>query len=119
MESVKAWKDLNTLKTSPKEPVRREYAIYSFDPEEVHDFFIWGGWNEGYEDRFLINSDRFKNREDAIESLEYFNGLDEIQIIAYIDQNGKITPLIGREATDPETKWIPYDELVSTNSWFY
>ena len=59
MESVKAWKDSNTLKTSSKEPVRREYAIYSFDPEEVHDFFIWGGWNEGYEDRFLINSDRF------------------------------------------------------------
>ena len=44
MESVKAWKDSNTLKTSSKEPVRREYAIYSFDPEEVHDFFIWGAF---------------------------------------------------------------------------
>ena len=119
MESVKAWKDSNTLKTSPKEPVRREYAIYSFDPEEVHDFFIWGGWNEGYEGRFLINSDRFKNLEDAKETLSYFNGLDEIQIIARIDQNGKITPLIGREATDTETKWMPYEELVSTNQWFY
>ena len=57
--------------------------------------------------------------EDAKKTLSYFNGLDEIQIIARIDQNGKVTPLIGREATDTETKWMPYEELVSTNQWFY
>ena len=79
MECVKAWKDSNTLEKSSGEPSMKEYAIFSFNPEEVYDFLSWGGWNKGYESRYFIASDRFKNLEDAKDSLGYFNGLNEIQ----------------------------------------
>ena len=55
-ENKKAWKNSNTLRNSLRESSEREYALFSFDPEEVHDFFVWSGWNGGYAERFLIDS---------------------------------------------------------------
>lgn len=118
MESVKAWKDSNTLEKSSGEPSMKEYAIFSFNPEEVYDFLSWGGWNKGYESRYFIASDRFKNLEDAMDSLGYFNGLNEIQVIASIDGKGHVTPLVGRETFDPAADWTPYEKFASTNTWF-
>ena len=117
-ENKKAWKDSNTLRNSLRESLEKEYAIFSFDPEEVHDFFVWSGWDGGYAERFLIDSDKFESLEDAIDSLSHYNSLHEIQVIASIDDEGNITPLVARDTSTP-SDWEDYEDFSSSNEWFW
>ena len=117
-ENKKAWKDSNTLRNSLRESLEKEYAIFSFDPEEVHDFFVWSGWDGGYAERFLIDSDKFESLEDAIDSLSHYNDLHEIQVIASIDDEGNITPLVARD-TSNSSSCEDYEDFSSSNEWFW
>ena len=116
-ENKKAWKNSNTLRNSLRESSEKEYAIFSFDPEEVHDFFVWSGWDGGYAERFLIDSGKFENLKDAIKSLSHYNGLHEIQVIASTDDEGNITPLVARD-TSTSSSWEDYEDFSSSNEWF-
>ena len=117
-ENKKAWKNSNTLRNSLRESSEKEYAIFSFDPEEVHDFFVWSGWDGGYAERFLIDSGKFESLEDAIDSLSHYNGLHEIQVIASMDDEGNITPLVARD-TSTSSNWEDYEDFSSSNEWFW
>ena len=117
-ENKKAWKNSNTLRNSLRESSEKEYAIFSFDPEEVHDFFVWSGWNGGYAERFLIDSNRFESLKDAIKSFSHYNGFHEIQVIASIDDEGNITPLVARD-TSTSSNWEDYEDFSSSNEWFW
>lgn len=116
-ETRKTWKESNTLRNSLRESSEREYAIFSFDPEEVHDFFVWSGWDGGYAERFLIDSDRFENLKDAITSLSRYTNPQEIQVIASIDDEGNITPLVARD-TSTSSSWEDYEDFSSSSEWF-
>lgn len=117
-ENKKAWKNSNTLRNSLRESSEKEYAIFSFDPEEVHDFFVWSGWDGGYAERFLIDSGKFESLKDAIKSLSHYNGLHEIQVIASMDDEGNITPLVARD-TSTSSSWEDYEDFSSSNEWFW
>ena len=117
-EAKKTWKESNTLRNSLRESAEKEYAIFSFDPEEIHDFFVWSGWNGGYAERFLIDSDRFESLRDAITSLSHYNDHQEIQIIASIDDEGNITPLVARD-TSISSSWEDYEDFSSSSEWFW
>lgn len=117
-ENKKAWKDSNTLRNSLRESSEKEYAIFSFDPEEVHDFFVWSGWEGGFAERFLIDSDRFESLKDAINSLSHYNAHHEIQVIASIDDEGDITPLVARD-TSVSPSWEDYEDFSSSSEWFW
>ena len=117
-ENKKAWKNSNTLRNSLRESSEKEYAIFSFDPEEVHDFFVWSGWKGGYAERFLIDSGKFGSLKDAIKSLSHYNGLHEIQVIASVDDEGNITPLVARD-TSASSSWEDYEDFSSSSEWFW
>ena len=116
-ESRKTWKESNTLRTSLRESSEREYALFSFDPEEIHDFFVWSGWDGGYAERFLTNSGEFESLKDAITSLSRYNDPQEIQVIASIDDEGNITPLVARD-TSTSSSWEDYEDFSSSSEWF-
>ena len=108
----------NMMRNIFNESSNKEYAIYAFEPEEIQDFFIWSGWEGGHAESFLVDSDRFESLEKAVNSLAFHNGSHQIQIIASIDEMGNITPLMGREAMGPTSKWEDYDGFVANNRWF-
>ena len=117
-ENKKSWKKFNTLRASLRESSEKEYVIFSFDPEEIHDFFIWSGWNGGYAKGFLVDSGKFENLKDAITSLSRHNGLHKIQVIASVDGEGGTTPLVARD-TSASSSWENYESFSSTNEWFW
>ena len=117
-ETKKTWKKSNTLRNSLGESLEKEYAIFSFDPEEVHDFFVWSGWNGGYAERFLVDSGKFESLKDAIKSLSCYTDYYEIQVIASIDDEGNITPLVARD-TSTSSSWEDYEDFSSSNEWFW
>lgn len=114
----KTWKESNTLRSPLRESSETEYAIFSFVPEEVHDFFVWSGWTGGYAERFLVDSDKFESLRDAISSLSRYNNPHEIQVIASIDGEGNITPLVARD-TSASSSWEDYEDFSSSSEWFW
>ena len=116
-ESKKTPKKVNTLRNSLREFSEKEYAIFSFDPEEIHDFFVWSGWNGGYARRFLIDSGKFESLQNAIDSMPRCSDFHNIQVIASIDDRGVVTPLAARGISTP-SDWEDYKSFSSSNECF-